>query len=141
MQRPIQEISRVKLHARLRGPNFHHAAGLRFHHARRQRNGLARLSAQHKIVIVASAQLDLFIVGIDARANRRRLAKIKRRAGHVAKLSRRNQPGIHRRELVRLNHQDVTENIRRAGPRKVKVRMVRQIDHRVFVGRREVLNL
>ena len=85
LKRPVQVIARVKLNAGLRRPHLHHAPARRLLHARRQTQLIALL-IEHKIHVVAFAELQLFVALPDPRANRRRLAEIERSPRHRPQL-------------------------------------------------------
>ena len=72
MNRPIEKVAGVKLQPRFRGQHVHHAPALRLVDFRRLRQS-ADILIQHPIVIVSAAILELLIVLLDARANRRRV--------------------------------------------------------------------
>ncbi len=67
----IQEITGIKLHAWLRSVDLHHAAAGGFVHPGRQLQ-VARLSIDYKVVVVTAAECQLFVIIIDACANRYR---------------------------------------------------------------------
>ena len=64
----VEMIRRVKLHARFGGEHFHHATAPRLEDARRQRQ-FAGGFVENVVVIVTGAEFDLFVVGVDARAD------------------------------------------------------------------------
>src|SRR5215472_4602693 len=100
----IQKIPSVKLHSRLGRPHFQNSTGSLLCNARGEGDAVTHFAPQDKVVIVAFAEFDLLVVGIDSLANRRWIPKIKRRAGHTAKLSSGNQSRVHRSKLVRLDN-------------------------------------
>ncbi len=93
----IEKISRVELNSGLGGQHLQHAAAQWLFDASRQLEPVAG-PAQHPIVVIAFAELQLFIVVADARADGRGLAKIERRAVDRAKLARGDKPRIDRRD-------------------------------------------
>ncbi len=98
-RRAVQEITAVKLNARLRGRNLQHAVGDGFLHSSRELNAG---SIQHPIVVVALAQVQLLIVRGDPRADGLGLSKVERRSRDVTQFASRNQSGIDRREPIRV---------------------------------------
>ena len=78
----IHEIARIELQTRLRGANFQRAAagGVGEHGGQAQRRCLR--AVEHPVVIVAVAERELLVVGLDAAADDMRRAEIERRAGN-----------------------------------------------------------
>ena len=73
----VEKVAGVELHARLRRVDFEDPPAHRLIDSGRQRGRAA--AVQHKIVVVALAQEQLFILLLDPRADRRRLGKVHRR--------------------------------------------------------------
>src|SRR5262245_16862321 len=75
----FEKVADVKLDARLGRPDFQNSAGLRLIYLSRptQYSGLA---VDDEVVVVAAAELQLLVVLIDARADRRGLREVERRA-------------------------------------------------------------
>ena len=75
---------------------------------------------------------NLAIVLIDARPNRRRLAKIEWRSCNAPQLAGGNQPRIHRSKFVRLNHQHMLQDV--AAVRvQIEIGVIRQVQDRLLV--------
>src|ERR1019366_4181653 len=90
----IEEVTGVELHAGLGGFDRHAPAALGVGHdgCKAQRSSIA---VEHPIVIVTAAQLDLFVVGVDACAHNLGLAEIERCAGYRSEDTGRNQAGVY----------------------------------------------
>ena len=135
----IEEVPGVELHPGLRGQDLHHAAGFRLRDARRKRQAVSG-AVDYKVVIVALSEFQLLVVRIDARTDRCRLAKVERGALDLPEFAGGNQCGVNRSKPVGVDHNLVLENIPVPLTRQVEVRMVREIEHRVFVRRRSVVD-
>ena len=86
-------VAGVKLHTRLRGPDFHYAAALRLADPGGQHEGFA-VAIQNKVVVVtAGFRLEL----IDARADASRCGEVQRRAFHAGDFAGGNQLVVRRR--------------------------------------------
>src|SRR5258708_7985965 len=92
----VQEISRVKLHAGLVGPDLHDAARSRLINFRRL-GQFAPATVEHPVVVVSLALLELVIIVVNARSNGGQLAEIEWRAFHWRQFSPRNEAVIHPR--------------------------------------------
>src|ERR1019366_789156 len=93
----VEEIAGVELNARLGGEHFHHAAGGGPFDARRESEARA-FAIDHPIVVVAMAELELFVVLVGARADGGGLGEIEGRAGDGLELAGGDQAGIDRSE-------------------------------------------
>ena len=84
-------------------------------------------------MVVAVAEFELLILGVDSRADFRQLGEVKRCALDRTPLARRNQALVHRQEMVRGEHQLVVQNrvLRVAG--QIPVRVMAEVDDRRLV--------
>src|SRR5215475_11519462 len=99
-----KKVADVKLDARLGRPDFHSPGRLRIIYLRRltQYSGLA---VDDEVVVVAAAELQLLVVLIDARADRRGLCEVERRAFDAPQFACRDQSRVDRREAVGVDRQ------------------------------------
>ena len=120
-------VAGIKLHGRLRGPDFHHATRCRIF-------GTGRLSQFPCSSADDKAVVKTFRRGIllDIFSDRRRRAEIESGAGDVIHFSCRNQVGVDVQYLVGFDRQDRVEHIATAGSAQVPVAVVAEVD----VGRR-----
>src|SRR2546422_749500 len=77
----IEKVAGVELQTRLAREHFQHASGGRFGNARNHTK-FSQGFVDHPIMIVAVAELELFVWLVDARADGGWFAKIQRRAFH-----------------------------------------------------------
>jgi len=91
-------------------------------------------------VIVALAVLELWIVLIDARADRRRLPEVERRPLHRREGAGRDQRVADRCIAIRVDPQLVAENVARSVAAEVEVAVLRQIDRRRLVAGRRIVD-
>src|ERR1700722_1761450 len=82
----VEEVSAIKLHARLGGGNLQHAAGLRLIHCGHRPQGAGRF-VEYPVVVVTLTKFQLLILCADPRANGGGLAEVKRRPGYRTQLS------------------------------------------------------
>ena len=73
----VEEVRGVQLHSRLRREHFENAPALRLVDRRCERKRIALL-VQYEVVVVAAAEADLLVVGIDPFTDLVRLAEIER---------------------------------------------------------------
>ena len=139
VDRAVEEVARVELDPRLGGEDLERAAALRLDDPGDLAQ-LARLAAQHEVVVVAAAALQLLVGRVDARADRCRLAEVERRAVDRLHLAGRDQRRVDRREAVGLELQLVAEDRALALAGQVEVGVVREVDDRRRVGRRRVVD-
>ena len=123
LDRSIQEVAGVELHARLGGGDLHDPAADRIGDARAHRM-VPGGCAEHEVVVVAPAKPDLLVVGVDELADPPRLGEVKRRARHRAQFAGGDQPLVDRRVLVGEHLQRVVQDRRRGAGRQVEVRVV-----------------
>lgn len=86
LQRSVEEVSCVELDARLGSGDAEHAPGRWFIDF----GGLEKLAGwrvEHPVMIVAFAEADLLVVGVDVVADSRRLGEIERSIRYWAKLT------------------------------------------------------
>jgi len=76
-------------------------------------------------VVIAFADLNLWVILVDTLSDRCRLREIERGSSYPTQLSCRDQGCIHCGDLVSLNLQNVTENVTIALPGEIEVGMVR----------------
>ena len=136
----VQKIPRVELYSRLCGQNFQYAAGAGIGNARRQRQAVAR-AIQNKVVVVAPAEFNLLVIGVDARPNGCGLAEVKWSAFDLPQFAGGNQRVVHRSEPVGVDLNLVLQDVALALAGEIEVRVVGEIQHRVFVGGRGVVDL
>src|SRR5215203_1200362 len=85
----VEEISRIKLDARLGRQNLEHASAGRFVSGRGQ-SQLARIFSQNPVLVVTAAEFYLLVISFDPRTDDGRRVKIERSVFDRAKLARRN---------------------------------------------------
>ena len=85
---PFEEIARVELQARLIGEDLHDDAAAGVVNLGHPAHASLTGSAQHPVVVVALAEVDLLVRGVDARADLGGPAEIERRPCDVGQLSR-----------------------------------------------------
>src|SRR5260370_20804336 len=83
LDRAVQEVAGVELHARFGGMDFEHATALRLFHSRGQRQRFSTL-VEHPVVIVSPAEHQLLIYLFDARSDRRGLARLEEQTDATA---------------------------------------------------------
>src|ERR1700680_3356237 len=98
--RPVQKIPGVKLNAGLGRPDLHHTTVRWLLYPSRETDLLRANPIDHPVVVVSFAKLQLLVVMLDPRPDRRRLAEIEWSARNRFQHSCRNQPAIHRSEMV-----------------------------------------
>src|SRR5688500_11948661 len=81
LQRALEKIPRVELHAWLGRRDLEGAAALRLDHTRGKARFVA-LSSEHEVVVVADAELELRVRVVDAGPDSRRLPEVQRCAGN-----------------------------------------------------------
>ena len=128
-ERSVEEVARVELHARFGRPNLHQPSGVRFIYRHRLAQS-AGFAIEHEVVVIAAAVLDLLIVCADARADRRRLAEVKRRSLDRRKLARRNESLVHRRVSPSIDLDAVIQNVTRVLTAKIEVGVIRDVVNR-----------
>ena len=94
----------------------------------------ADLSVQHPIVVVAAGDLQLLVVGPDARADHFRLGEIERRAGHRRQFAGRDQRLVHRRKPVGGDFHFLVQDIALVVTMQVEIRVIGQIQYGGLVG-------
>jgi hypothetical protein len=122
----IERVAGVQMDAGLCGQDIKHATADRIDQTR-CRAQFAGNSIDHPGVIVpAKTVADLFIVAIEAGANRHRRGKVHDSTAHSTDFTGWNEGGVDRKEETGAQLQLVMENITRT--RQIEVRMVRQVD-------------
>src|SRR6185437_7742467 len=109
LERAVEEVARVELHARLRRFDAQHAAASRVIYLCRGVK-YTHLSAQNPVMVVTTPELQLLVVRIDALANYVRAREVERRSRDRGKLPRRNQRRVHRRELIGIDRELFIQN-------------------------------
>src|SRR5262245_2637593 len=99
-----EKVADVKLHARLGRPDFHHAARRRLGDLRRLTQ-YSSLAVDDEVMVIAAAELQLLVVLIDARADRRLLREVEGRAFDASQFSGRDQSRVNRGEAVSVDRQ------------------------------------
>src|ERR1700722_6779967 len=97
-----QKIAGVDLDARLSRPRFYDTASRWFVKYRGQTRLRFHARIQNPVVIVTVAKLQLFIILLDARADRSGFPEIKRRTGNRTELAGWNHSRVNRSEAARL---------------------------------------
>jgi len=133
-------VAGIKLHCRLRGPDFHHATRCRIF-------GTGRLSQFPCCAADDEAVVKTFrgFVLLDVFSDRRGRAEIEPGSGDFVDFSCGNQVGVDVQYLVGFDRQDRVEHIATAGSAQVPVAVVAEVDvgrrvgrggedHRQFVG-------
>ena len=90
---------------------------------------------QDEVVVVAGRLEAGFLV---SRAHRSLLREVERRAFHALDLAGRNQAVVHRRVLVGVEPQFVSEDV--AGAGQVEIAVIREVDWSGFVGSRFIVD-
>ena len=134
----IQKISGIDLDAGLGRGNFQDPPSGGFIEGGGKAGLIFYTGVQHPIVIVAVAKLQLFVILVNARADSRGFAEIKRSACDGTKFAGRNQSRIHGSETAGAKGELVLEN--RAGASQIEIRMVGEVDDRFLVGGRRVFD-
>src|SRR3982751_1303543 len=129
VDRPVEEVARVELHARLIGGDLEGAAARRLDDARGARLARSR-SIENEVVIVSTGNLQLLVRLGDPRTDGCRRAEIERRAGDRRQLTGRNQRRVDGRVTARVELQQVTEDVAPRTPREIEVTVLRQVDRR-----------
>src|SRR6267378_6470338 len=114
-------ISSVKLHSRFGGQHFQHPPGSWLINARHQTE-FTRRFIDDKILVVAAAELELFIVLIDASSDGRGFSEIEGRALYRFKFACGDQIFVRWRKLLGVDHDFVIQYVAFAG--QVEVRML-----------------
>ena len=96
---------------------------------------------EHKVVIIASAEMKLFIVGFDIPSNRFGRAKIKRRAFNRQHFFDRQTVQINGCKSVCMDRQQMIGNRSFPFSGKVKVGVVGKIDDRIGVRPGKIMNI
>src|SRR5437879_737558 len=99
----LEMVGAVKLHARLSGEHFEHAAALWFKDARGQAQ-FTHWLVDYKVLVVAAADLKLLIILVDACPEGGGRAEIEWGGLHGAQFSRRDLGAVRGRKLVGCNH-------------------------------------
>ncbi len=76
-------------------------------------------------MIVTLSEIDLLVLVFYARADWRPLRKIERRALHRGHLAGGDLGLIHGRELLRVDHHFMTQNVAGSGSREIKIGVIR----------------
>src|SRR5215467_3948102 len=82
----VEVVGGVKLHAGLAGENREHTPRMGIAHAC-SHPYFTGFVIEHEIVVIPFGDLELRVVVVDSRADRRRFSKIERRAGHWFQLA------------------------------------------------------
>jgi hypothetical protein len=84
-------------------------------------------------VVVARAELDLLVLGLDPRADRGGRPEVERRCLDALELAGRDERLVDRSEATRLHHQLLCEDVAGAVARQVEVRVLGQVHRRRLV--------
>src|SRR5882672_9456767 len=85
---------------------------------------------EHEGVIIAPRVTQLHVVRVDTSANGRGHAEIEGRARDTLDLARRDERGIDRREVIRVQRDHMTQNVCVAVARQVEITVLCEIDRR-----------
>src|ERR1700720_2189178 len=121
--RSIQKVSRVELHCRLGSKDFQHPATGRLMHSRGQSRAVV-FPVDHEVVIVSASYQQLFIVIVDASANRGGLGEVQGRSLDGADLAGGDQRLVHRSEAVCVERQMMPKNVAAAFSSQVEITML-----------------
>src|SRR5580704_7510058 len=135
--RSVQEVSTVELDSRLISQNFQQAPA-RWIIELRGFPQRSTFTIEDPVVVVAMAAMNLFIVGVNPRADSCGLAKIKRSRFHRFQFASRNEPGVDRSESGSMQRKLMVQDV--ALSSEIEIRMIRQIDDCVFVRRSRILD-
>src|SRR5215813_6577515 len=115
-----EKVAVVELHARIGRQDFHYSACRGVGDFRRltQYSGLA---VDDEVVVVALAEFQLFVVLVDARADRRRLRKVERRVFDASQFTGRDQGRLNRSEALGVDHHLMAQDVATALPREVEI--------------------
>ena len=108
----VEEIAAIELDTGLVGENFHHPSGGRFVDGGSELHSRS-VSAQHPVVVVAIAVVQLQVVVVDALTDSGRLIEIEWRACHLKNLTSWNACVIDRNEEVTVQFDDLVFDARR----------------------------
>ncbi len=140
-ERAVEQVARVDLEARLRAQAVQPPPAARLPQGRHPPWLPGRVGAQHPVVVVpAAGRRELRITGGEGLGQPARAAQVERRARDRGRRAVRDQLGVHRQVLVRLDPQEVLVDGATALARQVEVGVVRQVDHRRGVADGRVLD-
>src|SRR5438034_8743942 len=137
--RAVEEIARVELQPRLSRRDVERAPARRLLEARRMQEAVA-IPIEDPVVIVAGREAQLLVAGIDARADRRGVPEIERRAVDGCEIARGDQRRAYRREPIGVDRQAVAEDVAVALAREVEVAVLRHVDRRGAIAGGVVLD-
>ena len=139
VQRAVEEVARVELDPRLVGLDRQQASAGRIEQlgCSVELTRLGRWVVEHEVVVIPTSEHELLVAVADALADRVERREIERRSEHRPDLSGRDQSAIDRGEVVGVDPQLVVVDRARPLARQVPVRMVREVDDRGRIGRRE----
>ena len=136
----IEKIAGIELYPGLIGEYLQDASCRRFVGLCRQLNFLST-AVEHPILIVPVCQLQLLIVGIDARSNHSRLEEVERRTRHRRQLAGGNQIRIYWGVAACINLHLMAQDVAVPLPLQVEVGVVRQVEDSIGISFRRVFNL
>src|SRR6266545_1378203 len=132
-QRPVQEVARVELQARLVGDDLEDAAAARLDHPRGQLQAAA-VAVEHPVVVVAAADHELRVAVADARADGGRVPEVEGGAPEVGDLAGRDQRRVDRGVVAGVDPQLVAVDVAGALAGQVPVVVVGEVDDRLEVA-------
>src|SRR5262245_15130022 len=135
----IQFVSGEKLKSRLRCRNVECAARRWIDEAYGMKQTVG-FAVQDEVVIVAETVANLFIIGIDSRADSRGLPKIEGRAVDWRESGGRDHRRIDGRVAIGINGDDVVGDVAFAVTGEIEIRMLREIDRSGLICRRMVID-
>ena len=125
--RAVEEVAAVKLHRGLVAVHFHHAAAFGVLDPRGKPHALTL--GQYPTVVVPAPELERLEIRLHPLADRGRLGEIHRRARHRRQLTRRNQPGVGRQVMRRVERQYMVVDRGGRIAREVPVAVMDQIEN------------
>jgi len=137
LDRTIPKVAAVELDSPLVGRNFQNPATARIVEFR----GFCHFSSatiQDPVVVVAMSPMKLFPVRVNAGSDGSGLAEIERRGFDRFQFNGRNEAGVHWGEARRVQGERMVQDF--APSREIEIRMIREIDHGVFVGGGRIFN-
>src|SRR6185312_3750695 len=131
--RSVQKVARVKLHSRLGGQDLQHSSAGGFVHQGGASEAVV-LAMDYPVVIIAASQHQLFVVLIDALADRSGLGEVHGSALDRSQLAGWDQGLVHGSKAVRIEQEMVPQNVAVALTRQVEIGMLGKIQRRGLVG-------
>ena len=129
----VEEIAAIELDTGLVGENFHQPSGGGFVDGGSELHSRS-VSAQHPVVVVAIAVVQLQVVVVDALTDSGRLIEIEWRACHSHQFTGGDKQTVDRGDGVGADGEDVVVDGAAAFPFQVEETVMREVDHCGAVG-------